>query len=512
MTTQTLAPVPSVRRTRLLAPAPRRRYLVPAVLAVVFVVTEGLAQALTPFIRNDDWPFLLPPNTHGVLPVSYYDKSEGRWLNTVWWTLVGQHGTVTTAAMTYALAYVVLVAGMWRVLHLSGIRPRPAVDALLGATLYASAVWVQLLYWPGTLTASVIVGAVAIWLLPWAARSRRRLALWLLAAEAAAVLTYPPVGVVLLVFTVLLLREAPWRRVLAVLATWLGAFALGVFIAYSLNWLLNGHFRLQLASWRHPNPLTSFEALLTNVGRWFSAVGDLWAAQWWLALVALAGIALGWRRATVRHRLERLLLTFAVALGLDAVQTLVTGVVTEPRGQLWTWSLAVLPAALLLLDHRERTTDQPEQTIDERDRAEQPARRLGPAARAGTALLAVLAVGGVLAWRGDIGEHQAVRQQYEKIATAATGNRAGADSPLVIVYQDPDLSPTRSGQIMASTLMMAVQQEQGGAIPRRCSPTECFEVAARLAIHPATGTVVPLGQADGRDLVAVVVPVPPRWL
>ena len=498
MTTPTLTAVPSARRTRLLPPTPRRRHLVPSVLAVVFVVTEGLAQAVTPFIRNDDWPFLLPPNMHGVVPISYWDKSEGRWLNTVWWTFIGQHGTATSAALTYAVAYVLLVAGMWRALHRAGIRPGPVADVLLGVALYASAVWVQLLYWPGTLTPSVVVGAVAMWLLPWAVRSPRRLVILVLLAEVAAVLTYPPVGIVVLAFAVVLLRTAPWRRVLAVVATWLGGFALAVLIAYTLNWLLNGHFRLQLASWRHPNPLTSFQALVVNAGRWFTTVGELWAAQWWLGLIALAGVVLGWREATVRPRLQRLLVVFAVALGMDALQTLVTGTVTEARGQLWTWPFALLPAALLLAGRP--------------NRAEQPAARSGTLTRAATGLLAVLAVGGVLAWRADISKHQAVRQQYAAIAAEATAHQTGTAAPTVIVYQDPKLATTRSGQIMASTLMMAVHEEQGGAIPLRCSPTDCFDVATRLVFSPGSRTVVRLGTVTGRELVAVVVPTPPSWL
>ena len=499
MTTPTLTAVPSARRTRLLPTPPRRRYLVPAVLAVVFVVTEGVAQAVTPFIRNDDWPFLLPPHLKGVLPISYWDKSEGRWLNTVWWTLIGQHGSATSAALTYAVAYVLLVAGMWRALHHAGIRPGLVTDVLLGVALYASAVWVQLLYWPGTLTPSVVVGAVALWLLPWAARSRRRLLLLVLLAEVAAVLTYPPVGVVVLAFAVVLLRTAPWRRVLTVVATWLGGFALAVLIAYSLNWLLNGHFRLQLASWRHPNPLTSFQALLVNAGRWFSTVGELWALQWWIGLIALVGIVLGWRDAAVRPRLQRLLVVFAVAIGMDAAQTLVSGVVTEARGQLWTWPFAVLPAALLLVRRPERE-DGP------------AARTVAPTRAAATGLLAILAVGGVLAWRGDIAMHQAVRQQYAAIAVEATAHEPGTPSPTVIVFQDRSLAATRSGQIMASTLMMAVHEEQGGAIPVRCSPTDCFDVATRLALDPEDRNVVRLGTVGGRDLVAVVVPTPPSWI
>ena len=85
------------------------------------------------------------------------------------WAVIGQHGTPTTAALTYAIGYAVLVAGMWRVLRLSGIRPGLAVDALLGIALFASCVWVQLLYWPGTLAPSVLMAAAAVWLLPWVA-------------------------------------------------------------------------------------------------------------------------------------------------------------------------------------------------------------------------------------------------------------------------------------------------------------------------------------------------------
>ena len=218
--TTPLAPAITARRTGVPSFARERRVLVPVVIAVAFLLTKGVAQAVTPFIRQDDWPFLLPAGTRGVLPTSYYNISEGRWLNYAWWAVVGQHGGPTIAALTYALGYALLVAGMWRVLHRSGIRPRPAVDVLLGIALFASCVWVQLLYWPGTLTPSVLIAAAAIWLLPWAARTRLRFGLWLVLGEVAAVLTYPPIGVVLLVFAVVYLRDAPWRRVLLMAAAW----------------------------------------------------------------------------------------------------------------------------------------------------------------------------------------------------------------------------------------------------------------------------------------------------
>lgn len=494
MSTQTPAPADTSQRTRLLTPTPRRRVLVPVTIAVAFLLTHGVAQAVTPFIRQDDWTFLLPDNTPGAVPPSYYNISEGRWLNTAWWFVVGQHGTPTTAALTYAVGYALLVAGMWQVLHLSGVRPGPAVDALLGIALFASPVWVQLLYWPGALTPSIILAASAVWLLPRAARSRLGLGLWLVLGGVAAVLTYPPVGVVLLVLAVVFLRDAPWRRVLSVVGAWGAAFVIGIGVASTLNWIVNQKFGLQLASWRQSNPLTSLDALQVNAGRWLDATGTLWAAQWWVALVAVVAVVAGWRDATVRPRLQRLLVAFAVAGGLDAAQTLATGLVTEGRGQLWTWLVAVLPVALLL--------------VARRPQAELPEARLPRVDRIATLMLAALAVGGVLSWRADIGEHQAMRMQYAAIAAAATAHEPGTTAPTVVVYQDPVVRDTREGRLTASTMFMAVRQELG-VVPRWCRGIECLELAARAKSE----SVIRLGPAgQPPDVVGVVVPAPPGWL
>ena len=265
-------------------------------------------------------------------------------------------------------------------------------------------------------------------------------------------------------------------------------------MAYTLNWIVYGHFGLQLAAWRQANPLTSLDALGVNTGRWLEATGTLWAAQWWAVLVGLVGVLLGWRDPTVRPRLQRLLLAFAVAYALDAAQTLATGVVTEARGQLWTWLFAVLPVALLLIGRG-------------RLRAAHPDRpRSARAHRVATVLLAVLALGGVLAWRADIGEHQATRMQYATIAATATAHDPETAAPTVVVYQDPAVRNTRSGRIMASTLFMAVRQEQGGGLPRWCRGTECREIAT----HAGSGPVVNLESLPG--LVGIVVPTPPGWI
>jgi len=512
MTTQTLAPGDADRRTRLRTVASRRGVLVPVTLAVAFVVTQGLAQALTPFIRQDDWTFLLPDNTKDVVPPSYYNISEGRWLNTGWWWLVGQHGTPASAAITYALGYAVLVAGMWRVLRLAGVRPGPVVDALLGLALYASAIWVQLLYWPGALTPSIIVGATAMWLLPWAARTRRRFALWFVLSGIGAVLTYPPIGVVLLVFAVLHQRDAPWRRVLAVVGAWVASFGIGVLVTYTLNLVVNQHFGLRLAAWRHANPLTSLDALRVNTGRWLETVGARWSEQWWVGLVGLLAVGIGWADTTVRRRLQRLLVAFAVAIGIDAAQTIGTGVVTEGRGQLWTWLFAVLPVALLLLP--DASTDAgaaatPKASGASGSRVPLPGGRLSD--QVATLMLGVLAIGGVLAWRADIGVHQATRMTFSAIAGQAAERVAASTpegaSPVIVLYQDPVVADSRNGRLTLSTFSMALRVEQGLS-PRPCSGQECAQLAT---LRPGS-----LAQLDptgsGRPVVGVAVPTPPGWL
>ncbi len=513
MTTQTLASRDTALQARLRAVASRRAVLVPVTLGVAFLLTQGVAQAVTPFIRQDDWPFLLPDHTKDVVPPSYYNISEGRWLNTGWWCLVGQHGTPASAAITYALGYAVLVAGMWRVLRLAGVRAGLVVDALLGLALYASAVWVQLLYWPGALTPSVIVGATAMWLLPWATRTRRRLALWFVLGGIGAVLTYPPIGVVLLVFAVLILRDAPWRQVFAAVAAWIASFGIGVLVTYTLNLVVNQHFGLRLAAWRHANPLTSLDALRVNTGRWLETVGTLWSEQWWFGLVGLVAVAIGWRDETVRRRLQRLLVAVAVAIGIDAAQTIGTGVVTEARGQLWTWLFAVLPVALLLLPRPSTgATGSTGSTGSTGETAALPqGGRLDE--QVATLLLGVLAIGGVLAWRADIGEHQASRMAFSSVARAAaaqTSAAANAAAPAtVVVYQDPVVARSRNGRLTLSTQQMALRVEQH-LTTRACARDECTQLAA----HPP-GSVVRLTSTSGesgQQVIGVVVPTPPGWL
>jgi hypothetical protein len=459
---------------------PPRWLVITVVLLVALVLTDAVTQALWPLLRNDDWPYILPVHTPGTIDNYLKNQREGRWLNYVAWLAVGQHSTPLWASLTYVAAYAAFVAGLWRLLWRADTRTPWPVQALVGLALFASVAWVRLLYWPGTLAPSAIVAAAGVWLLPLAARSRWRMAVWVLVVTVLSVLSYQPVAAVLFIAAVVHLRRAPWRELLLLAVGWVASYAIGVAVIYSLNWVAFGHFGLEIAAWRHPNPLHDLHDLGVNGARAVRALGGLLLESPVATLTAAVAAVAGLLHERLRPLVLRLTAGLAVVAGIGAGQTLLTGVVPPVRGELWIWLALVLPAVLLL-------------------------RAPGPWARVGVGCLAVLAVVGVLTWRSDIGEHQDTRRQYDAIVHEATAPEPGGVRPPVVVYQDSRFSSTVAGQTMAGMLRMMIRTEVG-QVPRWCRAAECREIASRSA-EPGQGPVVRLP-----SFVAVVVPPPPSWM
>ncbi len=430
-------------------------------------------QTLAPFVRRDDWPYLLPAHTPGAADVLLKVREEGRWLNYAWWWAVGQHSTPMAAALTFGAAYLLLVVGLWRV-----VRPRGWVaSTLLGLALAVSPLFVKLLYWPGTLSVGVVVAAAGIWLLPSALRSRGTTVGWVVLFTALSVPSYPPLGALLLLAAVFAMRERPWRAVLVLLGGFLVGFALGVAAIYVINWLAFREVGPEIAAWRHPNPLRSLHDLRVNGGRYARQLVTLVSD---LGVSAAVGV-LAWVVALVDRRVRpaalRLAAGFAVVAGIECTQTIVTGVTTAERGSLWAWLALVLPAALLSAGS-------------------------SWSRRAGAACLAVLCVLGLHAWRGDVGTHQETRRSYDAIVTEALRRSGGEGGRPVAFYQDPSQRATSRGRITVGTLQMMLY-DSGHVVSRWCRPAECARAVARAE----DGPVLDLGGA-----VVIVVPKPPRLL
>lgn len=445
---------------------------VPIVAVAVVVLATGLVgQLTTPYVRRDDWPFLLPRGVPGVADPLDKVSQEGRWLNYAWWWLVGRHGTPVTAVVVLVVAYAVFVVGLWR---LFGTGSRVS-GALLAAALMVSPVWIRLVYWPGTLSASAVVAAAGVWSLPRAARGRRRLVGWVAVVTVLAVLTYPPVAGILLVAAAVHLRERPWKDLLLVVGAFVVSFGLGVGLAFSIDAAVFGQFGVSIAAWRHPQPLRTPADLWDNLVRYLGGLKALVSALRWPVVVGLVAAAVGLADRRLRPQVLRVGLAVLVVAGLECAQTLATGVRTEVRGSLWAWLACVVPAALLL--------------------SGTPVIR-----RAGQAALAVLVALGVLAWHSDVSAHQATRREYAGIIAAAT--RTGPPGRDIVLYQDPTQRRTSRGRITVGTLR-AMFYEEAGVTPRWCRATEC----RRLAALAGSGPVHDLG-----SVVGVVVPAPPQRL
>ena len=446
-------------------------------LVAALLITTAVTQAVTPFIRHDDWTYLLPAHTEGVPDVLGRNLREGRWLNYAWWFAIGQHSTTLVASLGYTTAYAGFVAGAWRVLRLALPRLHWAVDAVLVVALFAAPLWVRLEYWPATLTPAVVIAAAGVWTLPAAARRRGWLVSWMLVATLLSVLSYPPVGAVLFLCAVVHLTHRRWRDLLLLAGAFLGGFALGVAVIDTLNWLVFGHFGLEISAWRRPNPVHGLHDLRVNAGRAARHLVSLVTVLWVPAVAGGVCVVAGLLDREVRPRLLRLLAALAVVAGLGVLQTLVIGVVADLRGELWAWFAVLLPAVLLLAGSRVS------QAI-------------------GVGVLVVLAVVGVLTWRSDIAAHQETRRQYAAIVAEATRPRADGSPPEVVVYQAPAARRTLRGSTMSGIMRMMIRDELG-VVPRWCRGDEC----TRLALEPSRA-VVDLG--DG--VVGVVVPPKlPAW-
>lgn len=450
--------------------------VIAAALLVASLLTGVLVQVFHPFIRHDDWPFTLPGDAPGSSGQFSRNRYEGRWLNSAYWLAFGQWTSIVVASIVFFTAH---CAYTWGFVRLFRLRGRVSLFVLTLA-VFLSPVWVRLVYWPGVLSAPMIVAAAAVWTLPWARRRRNILAAWLLLFTALAVLSYPPVAA--LVFLSLVVTElGSGVRRLALLATgFVTAYGMGVLAVYTANWFAFGEFGLTISAWRRPNPLVSTDALLENLSRYGHQFANVATVLGWAGVIAVACLVWALVEPSTRRAALVALGGMAAVVGLEAALTVYSGVVTSPRSSLWAWPAAFLPAALLLKGTR-------------------PARRFGAAALLGVAL-----VGG-LVWRSDLGEHQQTRVQYDAIAADVAAVVTAHPDDQVVMWAEPKLRRHPSAVMTAVTLQQMLY-DQYGIYPRWCKADVCTSIAQAVAQQPTADVL----RVDG--LTVLRLPRPPRWL
>lgn len=448
-----------------------------AVVLVILVLTGLVVQVAHPFIRHDDWGFAVSADEPGATNVWARNLYEGRWLTWLWWRVLGQHLTVVMASAIFVLAYSAWVVGMVRLIRL----PIWWHQMLATMALLTSVVWIRLVYWPSTLSPSMVVAAAAVWTLPWARRRTSTWWLWLFLSVGLAVLSYQPVALLLLFAIAVTERDADLRRLVRAVIGFGLAYVLGVLAVWSLNWLAFGSFGVTLSEWRHPNPLHSFGDLVSNLGRYQTQVWSLASGLGVAVVLGAVAAALGlWDRRT-RRATGAILVAGVIAVSMEAGLTVLTGTVTGVRASLWAWPLLVIPGAYLLA-------------------AKMPGRR-----RIGVICLVGLTSVGVLQWRQDLDQHQRTRAEYVSLLNQVAVEKQRFPGLPVVLWMEPEIRKTARGNMTAVTVRM-MSEDLEGIYPRWCSKVECVQIAA-TATSPPRGEVFVLNGA-----IVLRLPSPPAWL
>lgn len=300
-----------------------------------------------PFIRHDDYAALL--GRADVYAGS--TLAEGRWLN-YWWAmrpaLFGHQAIFALYNALWALSAALLAGAMFPADRL------PWRMALASAAFAFSPPMMNTSLWPGTLVPGValIAGYAAV-----IAFGSLRARIWALPVFVIpAMLSHGSFP--LLMFAMALIAPG-WRgrSGLVVFAVLLGiSLAIGMLLGFALNWFAYGVFGVRIDDWRGATPARDLASALEMLGRYAAQLSAQFQDMTHLPLaVAAAGLgaALIVLAAVDRAAAERLLLAAAAVLGVQAAQSVATGLLTPFRGQFPLWAIFVAIPLLGLSSSRQ---------------------------------------------------------------------------------------------------------------------------------------------------------------
>lgn len=303
-------------------------------MAIVVFLAVFHTQFPDPFVRHDDYPALLG------LADGYYEKTltEGRWLN-YWWIRYVAPGSSVANYVAYALGWTLFAAAFASsVLRGTGAR-WTAARGLLAALVVLTPQAAEIAQWYNTLIPGVwllaIYGCLCV-VLP------RRISVGLLLLFVPltfiAYNTYP-----FLLFATVLLRadqNRSFKDLATVSIVFAVSFALGMALAYWLNWINHSVFGVEMGEWRQFDSfrgMTGSLAIIARLVRDFSynyggnnqLIGMLFFSLGLLSFLPL-----------VRHkRLEAVYAAtpLAIGMGLLLTHSLMNGIFLPIRSTAFAW-------------------------------------------------------------------------------------------------------------------------------------------------------------------------------
>ncbi|RZW02273.1 MAG: hypothetical protein EX266_12375 [Rhodobacteraceae bacterium] len=312
------------------------------------LLVAGLGQITDPFIHYDDYPALV------LDAEAYYEKTlaEGRWFSYLWhlrgietpaWVnfqlyLVGWSLFVAAAALnvfrTTALRYPLLLS------VLVVLSPQTTLISGWFNSLIPG-IWLMAAY---TVTALFVSPRVGRWLL--------------VPFVPVAIQAYTPYPFLML--AVCLMREdrdRSFAELVRLVLTFIAAFALGLLVIFTINYMVHGVFGVALAEWRDPNPASDLGGYIRNLPKLAESLHWTYlmtgfgqpALALFIAAAFVASLAIIWRA----DRLEVLSILLGIASGLSllSLHAVQEGILFPFRSTYFLWFLiciALFRAAWLL--------------------------------------------------------------------------------------------------------------------------------------------------------------------
>ncbi|WP_157510867.1 hypothetical protein [Frateuria sp. Soil773] len=433
---------------------------------IVFFFLYATSQLSTPYIRHDDFDFLMPKGWNGGYSTPWEKTlTEGRWISYLWYG-ASQHLTPKSSYLLYITAYFVMSCAVAH--HISA----PRTFLLCGLALFFSPMFGDLSLWPTGMFISVAIGSLSTLAILLAKKSHILPVIFI--STSLLILTYPPIASIVLLAATIKTAESQIKFKAALAFTYVFAFAIGSLAIYFLNYFEHGHFGVKIDTWRHPHPLRSITDAVANIALYFGSWSTLLRLH---AIPIVCGVvasiaAIG--RPETRRMATSILLAALLICGIELGIVLITGTPIPSRSYVWLWlAICALCAQTAMSDHTLCKTT-------------------------GLILLSLLSIYGMHSWWNLYRQKQPIAAYQEELAIWIHQYQAITGIPYVEVVGDPrrtaELRSMDAPNVMPALTMSMLKRYDIKL--EECTASFCNEVQQYLATHE--NQVSPLLALNGK--------------
>lgn len=323
-------------------------------IIICFIYTTG--HLTNPYIRHDDWEFMLsaiPPELphHGTA----WDKtlSEGRWVNYYWSSFVASKLSIHANYLLFIIGYSLF---SWMTSYfLINLQKNNNKEyssnntyILIGALLiFFNPIYADLSLWPATLAPSVWLGFLFVLILAltyYHSNGINKKICFLMLIFSLLTMSYAPL--IASLFLILSISAKNYKELLKFSILYYVFYVIGVIAIHVLNYSFHDYFGVQVADWRHPNPIKNINDIFENFDKARHSFGVFYRENKIYYLIGLVLSVLAFVQKN--RRAMQLTVALLVVLFLECALLIYTGVDYVARSTIFIWMFFSLLILLTL--------------------------------------------------------------------------------------------------------------------------------------------------------------------